>query len=141
MRKSRFTDQQIVSALKEAALGVSVRDICLRTGISEPTFYGWRQKFHSLDDADVGLLRQLGRENQRLKRVMGHRLLELEAENVWLKQAVEKLSLSIQALKTDFISGKLHTSKDSGRSSRGLRVKNLYQAGREPAPPDERAGD
>ena len=71
MRSSKFTEQQIVFALRQAETGVAVAEVCRKLGISEATFYNWKKKYHGLGTAELRLLRQLEEENARLKAVVG----------------------------------------------------------------------
>ena len=67
MKKSRFTNEQIAFALKQAETGTPVTEICRKMGVSEPTFYRWKKKFDGLGVAEVRRLRELEDENKRLK--------------------------------------------------------------------------
>ena len=67
MKKSRFTNEQIAFALKQAETGTPVAEICRKMGVSEPTFYRWKKKFDGLGVAEVRRLRELEDENKRLK--------------------------------------------------------------------------
>lgn len=67
MKKSRFTNEQIAFALKQAETGTPVAEICRKMGVSEPTFYRWKKKFDGLGIAEVRRLRELEDENKRLK--------------------------------------------------------------------------
>ena len=66
MKKSRFTDQQIAFALKQADSGVPVEEVCRKLGVSQQTFYRWK-KFGGLDVAEVRRLKLLEEENKKLK--------------------------------------------------------------------------
>ena len=80
MKKSRFTNEQIAFALKQADTGTPVTEICRKMGVSEPTFYRWKKKFDGLGVSEV------------------RRLVELEDENKRLKALVADLSLDKQIL-------------------------------------------
>ena len=67
MKKSRFTNEQIAFALKQAEAGTPVTEICRKMGVSEPTFYRWKKKFDGLGVAEMRRLRRLEDENKRLK--------------------------------------------------------------------------
>lgn len=77
--KRRFTDEQIVTILKESEAGVPVTDICRKHGISDATFYTWRKKFGGMDAQDVRRLKQLEEENAKLKRLLAESMLDADA--------------------------------------------------------------
>lgn len=76
MKKSKFTEQQIVFALKQAETGIPVEEVCRKMGISEATFYNWKRKFSGLGTAELRRLRQLEEENARLKQVVADLTLD-----------------------------------------------------------------
>lgn len=76
MRKSRYSDEQIAAALRQAEIGTSVADITRKLGISEATFYVWKKRFGSLGTPEIRELRQLRDENTRLKQVVADLTLD-----------------------------------------------------------------
>ena len=69
MKKSRFTESQICTILKEAEGGVSVADVCRKHGVSQASFYKWRSKFGGMDASLIKRMKELEAENQRLKKM------------------------------------------------------------------------
>ena len=67
MKKSRFTNEQITFALKQAESGVPVEEVCRKLGVSQPTFYRWKKKFDGMGVEELRRLRSLEEENKRLK--------------------------------------------------------------------------
>jgi putative transposase len=86
MKKSRFTDSQIIAALKRAEVGTPVPDLCRELGISSATFYKWRSKFGGMDASLMSQLRELQDENRRLKKMYADAQLSAEL----LKEALAK---------------------------------------------------
>lgn len=80
MKKSRFTEEQMVAILRDAESGSeTIGQVCRRHGIAEQTFYRWRNRFGSMKAPDVKRLKELESENARLKRLMAERDLEIDA--------------------------------------------------------------
>ncbi len=86
MKKSRFTDSQIIAVLKQAEAGTPVPDLCRQHGISSATFYKWRSKFGGMDASMVSQLKELQDENRRLKKMYADAQLSAEL----LKEALSK---------------------------------------------------
>ena len=84
--KRRYTEEQIIKAIKEHESGVKVEDICRRMGISQGTFYNWRSKFGGLEINEAKRLRDLESENNKLKKLLAESMLENQA----LKDVVSK---------------------------------------------------
>lgn len=70
MKKSRFSEEQITYALKQAESGEAVTGLCRQLGVSQQTFYQWRRKFNGMGVAELRRLRQLEDENRKLKRLV-----------------------------------------------------------------------
>ena len=79
MRKSRFTDEQIVAALKEHEAGTPAGELCRRLGVSQETLYRWKRKYGGLEVSDARRLRELEEENRRLKRLVAEQALDVLA--------------------------------------------------------------
>ena len=86
MKKSRFTESQIVAMLKQHEAGMTVSDLCREHGITNATFYNWKAKYGGMDACQLKRLRELEEENSKLKRMYA----ELSLVHHALKDAVEK---------------------------------------------------
>lgn len=84
--KKRFTESQIVAAIKKQESGVAVKEICREIGISDATFYNWKAKYGGMEASDVSKLRELERENAELKKMFA----EMSLENRAMKALIEK---------------------------------------------------
>jgi putative transposase len=76
MKRSRFTEEQIIGILREQAAGTKTADVCRKHGISEPTFYAWKAKFGGMGISEARRLRQLEEENARLKKLLAEAMLD-----------------------------------------------------------------
>lgn len=79
MRKSRFSEEQIIGVLKESEVGAATKELCRRHGISEQTFYRWKAKFGGMEVSDAKKLRALEDENRRLKHIVADLTLDVAA--------------------------------------------------------------
>jgi putative transposase len=86
MKRSRFTEEQIIAILREQEGGAKTADVCRRHGISEATFYAWKAKFGGLDVSEARRLKALEDENAKLKKLLADAMLD----NVALKDLLAK---------------------------------------------------
>ena len=77
MKRSRFTQEQIISVLKEHLAGASASDLCRKHGISDATFYTWRSKYGGMEVSDARRLKGLEEENAKLKRLLAESMLDV----------------------------------------------------------------
>ena len=86
MKRSRFTEEQIIAILREQEAGLPTADICRKHGISSATFYAWKAKFGGMDVSEAKRLKTLEDENTKLKRLLADAMLD----NVALKDLLSK---------------------------------------------------
>ena len=86
MKKSRYTEEQVAFALKQAEFGISVAEVCRKMGVSEATFFRWKQKYGGLGPSELRKLRQLEEENRRLKQLVA----DLTLDKVILQEVLAK---------------------------------------------------
>jgi putative transposase len=86
MKKSKFTEEQIAFALKQAELGSTVEEVCRKMGISEATFYLWKKKYQNLGPSELRRLRMLEEENRKLKAIVA----DLSLDKAMLQAVVAK---------------------------------------------------
>lgn len=79
MKKSRFTEEQIIGFLKQAETGMPIKELCRQSGFSDATFYKWRAKFGGMQATDAKRLRELESENSKLKRLLAEAHLDIHA--------------------------------------------------------------
>lgn len=86
MKRKRFSPEQVIKILKEADLGINVKELCRKHGISRQTFYFWRTKYGGMEISDARKLKALEEENRKLKRLVA----DLSLDNQVLKDFLEK---------------------------------------------------
>jgi putative transposase len=86
MKRSKFSETQIISILKAVEAGRSVRDVCREYEVSDATYYKWKSKYGGMQASDIKRLRELEDENRRLKKMYA----ELSLEHVMLKEVLTK---------------------------------------------------
>ena len=87
MKKSRFSEEQIIAVLKEHQAGIAVADICRKHGISDATFYNWRNRYGGMEVSDARRLKALDDENRKLKKRLAESMLDVAT----LREALGKM--------------------------------------------------
>ena len=95
MKRTRFTEEQIIGVLKEADAGAKTADLARRHGVSEATIYNWKSKYGGLEVSEARRLRELESENAKLKRLLADTMLD----NVALKDLLERFSISLDHIR------------------------------------------
>lgn len=86
MRKSRFSESEIVAILKEADAGMAVKDVCRKHGISQATYYNWKSRYGGMEASDLKRMKELEEENRRLKQMYA----DLSLENTAMKDLINR---------------------------------------------------
>lgn len=86
MKKSKYSDSQIVAILKEADAGMMVKDICRKYGISSPTYYTWKSKYGGMEASELKRVKEVEAENAKLKRMYA----DMALENAAMKELISK---------------------------------------------------
>ncbi len=86
MKRSKYTEEQIAFALRQAESGTVVGEVCRKMGVSEATFYNWKKKYGGLGVSELRRLKQLEEENARLKRMVA----DLSLDKQMLQEAIQK---------------------------------------------------
>ena len=94
MKKTRFTETQIVSILKQNEAGRTVKDLAREHGISDATFYNWKAKYGGMEASDVKRMKELEEENSRLKRIVANMTLEIDAVKTVLEKKYGGLTIN-----------------------------------------------
>ena len=100
MKRSRFSEEQIIAILKDQEAGVSVADLCRKHGVSDASIYKWKAKFGGMDVSEARRLRTLEGENAKLKRMLADAMLDnvalkdLLGKNVWSAPSVQGFATS-----------------------------------------------
>lgn len=79
MKKSRYSEEQIIGFLKEAEAGMPIKDLCRKGGFSDATFYKWRARFGGMEATDAKRLKELESENSKLKKLLAEAHLDIDA--------------------------------------------------------------
>jgi putative transposase len=79
MKKTRFSEEQIIGFLREADAGLAVKELCRKHGFSEASYYGWKAKFGGMNVSEAQRLKSLEAENAKLKKLLANSMLEIDA--------------------------------------------------------------
>ena len=110
MRKQKITEEQIAFVLKQVELGTPVGEVCRKVGISEQTFYRWKQKYGSMLPSDMKRLKQLEEENAKLKKLVA----DLSLDKVMLQDVLSKNGRACRAKRSgDVFSGRIRCQREA----------------------------
>jgi putative transposase len=78
MKRSRYSEEQVVGILREAQGGMTVKAVCAKHNVSEQTFYNWKRKYQGMEVSDVRAMRAMTEENNRLKRIVAEQVVQID---------------------------------------------------------------
>lgn len=122
MKKSRFTETQIVNILRQYEQGKKVSELCREHGLSEQTFYNWKAKYGGMDVNELKRVKDLEEENARLKKIVANQVLEIDA----IKYILEKSTEACREVKLcKDVGGRKKTNHSSGLQNSGCAKKQF----------------
>ena len=120
MKRSRFTQEQIIGVLKEHQAGATAADLCRKHGISDATFYTWRSKYGGMEVSDDRKLKGLEEENAKLKKLLAESMLDVST----LREMLTKTSDARVAARCCDLGG---VAKGSASAGRGMAAEGIQQ--------------
>lgn len=94
MKRSRFSEEQIIGILKEHRAGLGAKELCRKHGVSDATFYKWRSKFGGMEVPDVKELKSLEAENAKLKKLLAEQMMDVSTLKEMLGKTFEDVAIS-----------------------------------------------